>query len=107
MNDREFNALADETLRRIEASLDQSGADLDYAMISAGVFEIEFPSGAKVIVNQHAAAQEIWVAAPSGGFHFRRDGDVWRDTRTGRALMAELTRLVSALAGEKVDFGEN
>ena len=37
MNDSEFNALADEALTRIEAGLERSGADLDFAMISSGV----------------------------------------------------------------------
>ena len=50
MNDSEFNALADEALKLIEAALEQSGADLDFAMISAGVLEIELPDGSKIIV---------------------------------------------------------
>jgi CyaY protein len=49
-----------------------------------------------VIVNRHAAAQEIWVAARAGGFHFRRAGDAWRDTRDGTELFAALSKIVSA-----------
>ena len=91
MNDKEFNVLAETALKRIEAGLEASGADLDFAMVSSGVLEIEFADGSKIIVNRHAAAQEMWVAARSGGFHFRWDGTLWRDTRDGGELMAALS----------------
>lgn len=102
MNDSEFNALADEALTRIEAGLEKSGADMDFAMISSGVLEIELSDGSKVIVNRHAAAQEVWVAARSGGFHFRWDGRAWRDTRNQGELMASLSALLSAQSGESI-----
>ena len=104
MNDSEFNALAEAVLKQIEVGLEASGADLDFAMVEAGVLEIEFASGSKIIVNRHAAAQEIWVAARSGAFHFRWDGVTWRDTRNQGELMSALATLVSQQAGEPVDL---
>jgi CyaY protein len=105
MNDREFNILAEAAIKQIEAGLEASGADLDFAQVSAGVLEIELADRSKIIVNRHAAAQEMWVAARSGGFHFRWDGAAWRDTRTGGELMADLSALISAQAGEAIDLG--
>ena len=102
MNDSEFNALADAALGKIEAGLEASEADLDFEMASAGVLEIEFADRSKIIINRHGAAQEVWVAARSGGFHYRWDGGAWRDTRDGSELMAALSRLVSAQAGQPV-----
>lgn len=102
MNDSEFNSLADATLSRIESGLDASGADLDFAMVSAGVLEIELADGSKLIVNRHGAAQELWVAARAGGFHFRWDGQCWRDTRDGSELLAALSALISAQSGVPV-----
>ena len=104
MNDSEFNALADQALQRIEAGLERVEADLDFAMISAGVLEIELPDGSKVVVNRHTAAQEIWVAARAGGFHFRWDGTAWRDTRDKSELMAALSALLSAQSGESIQL---
>lgn len=104
MNESEFNALADAALGRIERGLEASGADLDFSMLSAGVLEIECTDGSKIIVNRHAAAQEVWVAARSGGFHYRWDGAVWRNTRDGSELMAALSALLSAQSGETVDL---
>ena len=104
MNDSEFNTLADAALSRIESGLDACDADLDFAMVSAGVLEIEFADRSKIIVNRHNAAKELWVAARSGGFHFRWDGQSWRDTRDGGELMAALSALVSAQGGSAVSL---
>ena len=102
MNDNEFNELADATLTQIETALERSGADLDFAMVSDSVLEIEFADGSKIIVNRHDAAKEIWVAARSGGFHYRWDGSCWQDTRSEEELMAALSRLISEQAREPV-----
>lgn len=106
MNDSEFITLADQALKTIELALEASDADLDCSMTSSGVLEIEFDDGSKIIVNRHAVAKEMWVAARSGGFHFRWDGQSWRDTRSGRELMAVLSDLVSAQVGTKIDLRE-
>ncbi|MEY2632682.1 MAG: iron donor protein CyaY [Pseudomonadota bacterium] len=105
MNEKEFNDLATATLARIEAGLEQSGADLDFEMLAGGILEVEFADGSKIIINRHGVAKEIWVAARSGGFHFRYDGEVWRDSRDGSELMAKLVGLLSAQAGEPVALG--
>ena len=102
MDNSEFISLADTALERIERSIEASGVDVDCSMASDGVLEIECADGSKIIVNRHAAAQEIWVAARSGGFHFRRSGEEWRDTRSGQELLTSLAGVLSAQAGEAV-----
>jgi CyaY protein len=104
MQDNEFVVLADRALSEIERKLDASGADLDYSMVSNGVLEIEFDDRSKIVVNHHAATQEVWVAGRSGGFHFRWDKNAWRNTRDGRELLAVLSELVSRQAGVRVDL---
>lgn len=104
MEDKEFNALADGILARIESALEASDADLDFELAAGGVLEIEFADGSKIIVNRHGVAREIWVAARAGGFHFRWDGVLWRDTRDGTELMEKLSALASQQAGEAVSL---
>ena len=104
MDDKEFNTLAEATLARIDAALVASGADVDCQVAAGGVLEIEFVDGSKIIVNRHGIAKEIWVAARSGGFHFRWDGAVWRDTRDDAELMAKLSTLASQQAGENIEL---
>jgi CyaY protein len=102
MDAREFEAAAGQALQRIERSLDESGIDVDVELKEGGVLELTFENGSKIIVNRQGAAREIWVAARSGGFHFRWDGSAWRDTRDGTELFAALSRLVSAQSGTGV-----
>ena len=102
MTDTEFEALAETALAAVEGGIEAAGLDIDIQVKGAGVLELEFQNGSKMIVNRHAAAREIWVAAKSGGFHFCHDGKAWRDTRDGAELFAVLSRLVSAQAGAPV-----
>ena len=102
MTDAEFEQLADRTLAAVERALDRSALDIDVQSKGDGVLEIEFSDGSKVIVNRHGAAREIWVAARSGGFHFRHAVDAWRDTRDGTELFAALSKIVSAQSGTAV-----
>lgn len=106
MTESEFESLADAALAALERALEQaadSGAlDCDLQRKGSGVLEIEFGDGTKMVINRHGAAREIWVAAKSGGFHFRHDGAAWHDTRNGTELFAAVSALASAQGGTVV-----
>ena len=94
ITDSEFIAAADRTLAAIgealDAALAASDADVDWSL-NDGILEIECEDGSKLIVNRHVPNREIWVAARSGGFHFRpRDGALARHARSGDELGAAL-----------------
>ena len=102
MNESEFAALAERVLERLEKALEESGAEADIELKEGGILELEFANGSKVIVNRHGPAREIWVAARSGGYHFRWDGEAWRDTREGAELFAALSKIISSQGGQAV-----
>lgn len=102
MEESVFSALADAELMRIEATIENCGADVDIESKPGGILEVEFDDGSKIIINRHVAAREIWVAARSGGFHFRPEEGGWIAGRDGAELYATLSRLVSEQAGEQV-----
>jgi CyaY protein len=104
MDESEFNALAEVTLSEIERALDSCGAEIDYEVKPGGVLEVEFDDGSKVIINRHSAAREIWVAARSGGFHFRLVAGRWVGTRNGEELFAVVSRVISDQSGKVVDL---
>lgn len=104
MDEKAFDQQADLAFAHIEAVLETVDDGLDYELLPGGVLEIEFEDGAKMIINRHRIAQEIWVAARSGGFHFRWSDTGWLDTRTGENLMAKLSTLVSDQAGSDIRF---
>lgn len=107
MTESEFEALADGAIAAIERAVEASGADADLETKGAGVLQLEFAGGARIVVNRHSAAREIWVAAPSGGFHFRYDGSRWRDTRGGKELFEALSDLLSATSGTTIVLAGN
>ena len=96
MSESEFLALAEATLTQIEAALDRLNDEdvLDVECSRSGnVLEIEFiDNGTKIIVNSQAPMREMWVAARSGGFHYKRAGDEWVNTRDGSELFAALVK---------------
>ena len=102
MTESEFEALADEAIAALERALEASALDVDLETKGPGVLEVEFADGGKIVINRHTAAREVWVAARSGGFHFRYDGSRWRDSRDGSELFAALSRLCSAQSGTPV-----
>jgi len=103
MEEREFLALADAELRRLESALaqlqDDGAIDFDYELKPGGIIEIEFADGSKIVVNRHAAAREIWVAARSGGFHFHCEDGRWIGTRDGMGLAETLSRCFTDQTG--------
>ncbi|MGB0129577.1 MAG: iron donor protein CyaY [Rhodocyclaceae bacterium] len=99
MDERTFNALADATLDQLEAVVEHCGAEIDVDVKPGGILEFEFRDGSKAVINRHTAAREIWLAARSGGFHFRPDGAHWISARDGEELFRAVSRVISEQAG--------
>jgi CyaY protein len=102
VTDKEFQTLADAALQRVVEALidvDDLGVDDMHDTI-----RIEFPDRRKLIMNRHTAAKQIWLAAPTGAWHFAPDatGATWTDVRTGAELHAQLEQLIQAMLGRSV-----
>lgn len=96
-SEADFNQAVTATLAHIEQVLED--ADLDFETPADGIIEIEFDDGSKIIINRHGVAREIWVAARSGGFHFKSQDGGWVDTKDGETLYAKLAALVALQGG--------
>jgi CyaY protein len=106
MTETEFLDLAEATLNQIETAFDrlfeQDVVDVECKR-NGNVLEIEFvDNGSKIIVNSQAPLQEMWLAARAGGFHYKRVGDEWRNTRDDSELFASLSRYASEQGGAAV-----
>jgi CyaY protein len=107
ITESEFVAATDRTLAAVgealDAALATSDADIDWSL-NDGILEIDCDRGGKLIVNRHVPNREIWVAARSGGFHFRPRDGLWRDTRSGDELAAALAALLRVQAGLTIEL---
>jgi CyaY protein len=102
MTDADYDSLTRGVLAAIEAALDRwlqdDLVDID-SHRSGGMLEMTFPSGSKIIVNTQPPLQELWLAARSGGRHFRYVAPHWLDTRDASEFFTVLSREMSAQAG--------
>ena len=113
IDDKQFHQLGSNLLQSIEVALeaadDALDLDLDVERQGGNVINIRFKDRSVIVVNTQAPLHEIWVAAKSGGYHYRWAGTVatplWLDTKTGRELLSDLSEFASAQAGQAVTIG--
>ena len=84
MTDSEFMDQAESLLQQLETACDrlneQSDIDIDNQRVG-GMVTLTFPNRSQLIVNLQKPLHEVWLAAQSGGYHYRFDGAAWQDTK--------------------------
>lgn len=107
MTDLEFLDRAEKLLLAVEESCDRinetTDADLDAQRVG-GMVTITFGNGSQIIINQQKPLHEIWLAARTGGYHYRFDGDTWQDTKGNGEFFAELSRNAQLQSGLPLEF---
>ena len=102
MTDTEYMDRAEALLRAVEQACDrindESDADIDNQRVG-GMITLTLPNRSQIIINLQKPLQEVWMAAKAGGFHYRFDGQVWRDTKAGTEFFADLSRFASEQTG--------
>jgi len=107
MTDLEYHDRTSAVLARVEACVDawlqDDVVDID-TQRTGGLLEMSFPNGSKIIMNTQPPLHEIWLAARSGGFHYKFVDGAWRDTRDGRELFEALSACASEQAAQALRF---
>jgi CyaY protein len=107
LTDGEYFAMTGAVLSSVEACVDawlqQDVIDID-AHRTGGLLEMSFPNGSKIVLNTQPPLQELWLAARSGGHHYKYRDGAWRDTRDGRELFESLSACASEQAGTPLRF---
>jgi CyaY protein len=107
LSDSEFHALAGQVLSSIEATVDawlqDDVIDIDTHR-TGGLLEMSLPDGSKLILNTQPPLHELWLAARSGGFHFKHVAGRWLDTRDGHEFFELLSRCATEQAGKPLRF---
>ncbi|CAM3745691.1 iron donor protein CyaY [Polynucleobacter antarcticus] len=110
IDDKQFYVLGANVLQSIEVALEAADEaldlDLDIERQGGNVINIRFRDRSVIVVNTQPPLHEIWVAAKSGGYHYRWAGTLstplWLDTKTGRELLSDLSEFASAQAGQAI-----
>jgi CyaY protein len=107
LTDGEYDAKTSAVLASVEATVDRwlqdDVVDIDTHR-TGGLLEMSFPNGSKIVLNTQPPLQELWLAARSGGFHYKYVDGQWRDTRNGRELFDALTACASEQAAQALRF---
>ena len=90
-----YAKLCDELFSRLEELLDELEESADYES-NGSICEITLASGNTLVINRQPANEEIWLAAKSGGYHFRYVDGAWLDTRDGAEFFARLDECLKA-----------
>ncbi len=107
MTDLEFLDRAESLLRALEQQCDRlnddTDADIDNQRVG-GMITLTFSNRSQIIVNLQKPLHEVWLAARSGGYHYRFDGQQWVDTKGQGEFWAQLSRDISAQTGLPLVF---
>jgi CyaY protein len=102
MTDPEFMDRAETVLKRVEACCDrindETDADIDNQR-TGGMITMVFSNKSQIVINLQKPLHEIWLAARSGGFHYKFNSNEWRDTKDSSEFFANLSRYASEQAG--------
>lgn len=100
MDERQYQQIADTTLKDLESLLDDVDAE-DVDVERAGdVVTLTFRDGKKCVVNTQRPTRQIWLAANARAWHFDWDGARWMDDKgQGVELFDRVRAIVKEHAG--------
>ena len=107
MTDLEFLDQAEKLLLAVERSCDRindaGDADVD-SQRTGGMVTLTFPNRSQIIINLQKPLHEVWMAAKSGGYHYRFDGLAWQDTKGAGEFFDRLSRDAEQQSGTPLRF---
>ena len=107
MTDLEFLDHAERLLQAVELACDrlndEGDVDIDNQRVG-GMITLTFENRSQIIINLQKPLHEIWLAARSGGYHFKFDGHQWQDTKGQGEFFQRLTQDATLQTGRTIGF---
>ena len=107
MTDLEFLDQAEKLMLAVERSCDRindaGDADVD-SQRTGGMVTLTFPNRSQIIINLQKPLHEVWMAAKSGGYHYRFDGGAWQDTKGAGEFFDRLSQDAELQSGMAMRF---
>ena len=107
MTDTEFIDRSEALLLAVEEACDRinetTDADLD-CQRTGGMLTLVFANRSQIIVNLQKPLHEVWLAARSGGYHYKFDSEKWLDTKGQGEFFLQLSQDASQQSGLALRF---
>lgn len=107
MTDLDYLDRAEGLLKAVEAHCDrineQTDADIDNQR-TGGMVTLTFANRSQIVINLQKPLHEVWMAALSGGYHYRLQGERWLDTKDGSEFFERLSACATQQAGQSLSF---
>ena len=107
MTDSEYMDQAELLLKAVEAGCDRINdeaiADIDNQRVGSMV-TLVFANQSQIVINLQKPLHEIWLAAKSGGYHYKLHHAQWIDTKGQGEFFSSLSRFASEQAGCALAF---
>lgn len=107
MTDTEFMDCAEILLKAVEANCDRINdedlADIDNQR-TGGMVTLVFSNESQIVINLQKPLHEIWLAAKSGGYHYKFENAQWMDTKGQGEFFTNLSNFASEQAGCSLTF---
>ena len=104
LSEAEYLPLADACLERVAKWIDGLDQDeIDYSLRD-GMVSLEFPDGARFVLNRQGPARQMWFAAVDQAWHYDWDPTrtAWVNDRDGHEFFANLMAVVAKKVGHPV-----
>ena len=107
LTDSEFLDAAEQLLHAVEVTCDamneNTAVDIDTQRVG-NMLTLTFANRSQIVVNLQKPLQEVWMASPTGGYHYRFFAGLWQDTKRTEDFFTALSRDASAMAGQQLIF---
>lgn len=107
MTDLDFLDQAERLLQAVELACDrlndEGDTDIDNQRVG-GMITLTFANRSQIIINLQKPLHEVWLAARSGGYHFKFNGQQWIDTKGQGEFFQRLTQDASSQTGQVLTF---
>lgn len=94
MTDNEYLIAAEQLLKRVEQECDRLSqldeVDIDNQRVGQ-MITLTFQDRSQIIINLQKPLHEVWLAARSGGYHYKLKMGHWIDTKNGRDFFEQLS----------------
>ena len=107
MTDLEYLEHAEQLLRAVELACDrindEGETDIDNQRVGQ-MITLTFANRSQIIINLQKPLQEVWLAARSGGYHYRCREGQWQDTKGQGEFFAQLSADATVQSGVGLRF---